>query len=117
MNICLICSLPSCKAIFENSKQLVVHLKNHIREGFCVDCRVLGCGKTYKVLSSLTSHLSRQHKIVKISSAPKDTLSEVSARLDVDINADVEPECNNGLTNIPVSSLPKDDLLQKQTLF
>ena len=76
----------------------------------------MGCGKTYKVLSSFTSHLSRQHKVLP---APENTLSEVpvSENLDVDVNANAESEHNNCSTNVPVSSLSQDDLLKKQALF
>ena len=40
----------------------IKHIKNHIKDGISVNCPIVGCNNSYKVVSSLTSHLSRYHK-------------------------------------------------------
>ena len=56
------CNVRNCHENFYNSRCLIKHLKDHIVEGFTVQCPISGCNKTYNVISSFTSHLSRYHR-------------------------------------------------------
>ena len=58
----LVCTVSICKEQFFNSKVLLKHLKDHILDGFTVQCPASNCDRCYKVVSSFTSHVSRCHK-------------------------------------------------------
>ena len=63
------CSITVCKEKFDDLRGLLKHLKNHIQEGLTVTCPVEKCSKSYRIVSSLTSHISRYHKLTDHSAA------------------------------------------------
>ncbi|XP_062268268.1 uncharacterized protein LOC133974641 [Platichthys flesus] len=55
------CGMALCERKFQNNKDLIAHLKEHIVEGHAVTCPVTGCIRIFKVKSSFTAHMSRKH--------------------------------------------------------
>ena len=53
------CNLTMCKKEFNNSFDLIRHLKFHIRCHYEILCPYVICNKKYSVVSSFSSHLSR----------------------------------------------------------
>lgn len=58
----LTCHVDFCSARCENLTAFYSHLKTHIREGKTVACPYRHCKKSFTVLSTFTSHMSRKHK-------------------------------------------------------
>ncbi|XP_031780303.1 uncharacterized protein LOC100679989 isoform X1 [Nasonia vitripennis] len=57
-----VCSISSCEKDWDCFSDLVKHLKVHIKKNDQITCPMHDCGKKYKVLSSFTSHLTKQHR-------------------------------------------------------
>ncbi|XP_016842392.1 uncharacterized protein LOC103315333 [Nasonia vitripennis] len=57
-----VCSISSCEKEWDCFSDLVKHLKVHIKKNDQITCPMHDCGKKYKVLSSFTSHLTKQHR-------------------------------------------------------
>ena len=57
-----VCNLQHCHLKFCSSRQLISHLKQHIKDGLKVKCPYIGCNSFYKVISSFSAHLSRKHR-------------------------------------------------------
>lgn len=57
----LVCDIGECREKCSDLKNFVLHLKSHIKEGIRVPCP-FKCNKNFSVASSLTSHLSRNHR-------------------------------------------------------
>jgi hypothetical protein len=55
------CSIPLCKIISTSKMDFIRHLRLHIGEGRTVECPVRFCSRKYKVCSSFSCHLSRDH--------------------------------------------------------
>ncbi|KAL2083090.1 hypothetical protein ACEWY4_020863 [Coilia grayii] len=60
----LSCHVDFCSARCETLTTFYSHLKTHIREGKTVVCPYRHCSKSFTVLSTFTSHMSRAHKNV-----------------------------------------------------
>jgi len=58
----LTCHIECCSVHCEDLAGFFSHLKSHLKEGTAVTCPFKQCKKTYSVLSTFTSHLSRCHK-------------------------------------------------------
>lgn len=58
----LTCHVDICSARCETLMAFYSHLKTHIREGKTVACPYRHCSKSFTVLSTFTSHMSRKHK-------------------------------------------------------
>lgn len=56
------CENVSCKKQCTDLKDLLAHLRSHLSKSELVNCPFAKCGKTFKVRSSFTSHISRIHK-------------------------------------------------------
>ena len=69
MSVNFECQLFACGEKFRNSKEIIFYVKKHVREGFLMKCPFVDCLKSYKVVSSFTSHLSRQHHSLSIVTA------------------------------------------------
>ena len=65
MNYDFVCSLSISGVTLCNSKELLQHIKEHIKEGFSMKCPIINCKSSYKIVSSLTSHIARSHKYCK----------------------------------------------------
>jgi hypothetical protein len=55
----LVCSLDSCGQKTEDLQKFLSHLKTHLRAGRSICCPFRHCGKTFSVLLSFKSHISR----------------------------------------------------------
>ena len=55
------CPFSFCAKISQNLKDLLQHLKSHIMQGNEVLCPFEGCSLTFKVKSSFSSHITRNH--------------------------------------------------------
>lgn len=51
------CTTTLCERQFQDAKDLVAHLKEHIVEGRVVSCPLRGCTRVFKVKSSFTAHM------------------------------------------------------------
>jgi len=58
----LTCHVSSCRAKCDSLTEFYSHLKVHIKEGQTIACPFKQCDKTFTVISTFTSHLSRKHK-------------------------------------------------------
>lgn len=58
----LMCHIDYCAVHCEDLTGFLSHLKTHLKEGTAVTCPFQQCKKTFSVLSTFTSHLSRCHK-------------------------------------------------------
>lgn len=56
------CSNTSCHKQCTDLKDLLTHLRSHLSKNELSNCPFGNCGKTFKVRSSFTSHISRIHK-------------------------------------------------------
>lgn len=56
------CENTSCKKPCTDLKDLLAHLRSHLSKNELVNCPFANCGKTFKVRSSFTLHISRIHK-------------------------------------------------------
>ncbi len=57
----LVCDIDVCQEKCSDLKNFILHLKSHIKEGTRVPCPFT-CNKNFSVASTLTSHLSRNHR-------------------------------------------------------
>jgi len=57
----LVCSIASCEKEFVFIVDLIKHCKQHIRNGYSIQCPFQYCSKLYKNVSSFSSHISRCH--------------------------------------------------------
>lgn len=57
-----ICNISICKQQLDTSYKLIKHKKHHMGEGSVITCPFENCIINFKVLSSLTTHLTRYHK-------------------------------------------------------
>ena len=55
------CSVALCKKLCDSYEDLVKHMKVHIRQGINVQCPYVNCSASYSVVSSFSSHISRNH--------------------------------------------------------
>lgn len=62
MLVDLTCHVDFCSAKCDSLTEFYSHLEVHIKEGQVVACPFKQCDKTFKVVSTFTSHLSRKHK-------------------------------------------------------
>ncbi len=58
----LTCHVSSCRAKCDSLTEFYSHIKVHIKEGRTIVCPFKQCDKTFTVVSTFTSHLSRKHK-------------------------------------------------------
>ncbi|XP_064640806.1 uncharacterized protein LOC135495545 [Lineus longissimus] len=58
-----------CEMTCSQYSVLLAHLKQHIKNGVVVTCPFKGCISQYRVISSLTSHLSRIHQVLQQSNS------------------------------------------------
>lgn len=56
------CPFTFCSKILESIKDFLGHLKDHLTQGLEIACPFQGCHLKFKIKTSFTSHLSRQHK-------------------------------------------------------
>lgn len=56
------CENISCQKQYTDLKDHLAHLRSHLSKSELVNCPFAKCGKTFKVRSSFTSHISRIHK-------------------------------------------------------
>jgi hypothetical protein len=59
--VTLHCGLSSCNIICNDAASLIKHMQKHIKDGMSVTCPIKHCPKIYRVKSSFSSHLSRDH--------------------------------------------------------
>ena len=62
MPVDLTCHVDFCSNKSDSLTDFYSHLKVHIKEGRAVACPFMHCDKTFTVVSTFTSHLSRKHK-------------------------------------------------------
>lgn len=58
----LTCHVSTCHAKSDSLTEFYSHLKVHIKEGRTIVCPFKQCDKTFTVVSTFTSYLSRKHK-------------------------------------------------------
>ena len=86
---------------FINSKDVIRHVKYHLHEGFEMSCPYLDCSKSYKVVSSFTSHVSTQHSCLNsdlndVHSVAHETSEDTAASNDCIISScDVNSDSND----------------------
>ena len=56
-----VCTINTCRKEVDSFNLLVKHFKTHIKNGQEVICPYRECNRTYSVVSSFTSHLSKYH--------------------------------------------------------
>ena len=56
------CAFASCQYKCSNLYDFIQHFKVHINDGHSVPCPFTNCNGVFKIVSSFTSHISRQHK-------------------------------------------------------
>ena len=56
-----ICPLKFCQEPFVYLKPYISHLKTHMKYDFSIGCPFPNCTKSYSVVSSFSTHLSRNH--------------------------------------------------------
>lgn len=56
------CENIGCQKVCTDLRDLLSHLRSHLSKRELVNCPFAKCGKTFKVRSSFTSHISRIHK-------------------------------------------------------
>lgn len=56
------CHVDLCSAKSSSLPDFISHIKMHIKEGRRVTCPFMQCGKTFAIISTFTSPLSRKHK-------------------------------------------------------
>jgi hypothetical protein len=61
-SISVICPLEFCRQKTDDLAKYVIHLKSHLKSGVSVSCPFKKCGKSFNVLSSFKSHMSRAHR-------------------------------------------------------
>jgi len=61
VGLSLRCGVISCRVISTDTKSLVKHLHQHIKDGMSVICPIQHCSKRYCIRSSFSGHLSRDH--------------------------------------------------------
>uniref|UniRef100_A0ABD2XNP3 C2H2-type domain-containing protein n=1 Tax=Trichogramma kaykai TaxID=54128 RepID=A0ABD2XNP3_9HYME len=57
-----VCSVALCKKEFDNHHLLIKHLKVHIKDGQEIKCPFENCSKSFTIISSFTSHVTKKHK-------------------------------------------------------
>lgn len=91
----LTCHVDFCSATCDSLTQFYSHLKMHIKEGRTVACPFKHCDKTFTVLSSFTSHMSRRHKkCAERSLIDSITTTGVLSGADASQNSDSDLQCN-----------------------
>ncbi|XP_060772952.1 zinc finger and BTB domain-containing protein 17-like isoform X1 [Neoarius graeffei] len=100
VSVPLKCSFNYCTREYVELKQLVSHLNDHIQEGLHVVCPFDGCGRTFNVKTSLSSHISRIHRGWNTTQISSIYLSDVQARL-----TDSTPE-ESAAAALPLQSTP-----------
>ena len=60
MPVDLTCHVDFCSDKSDSLTDFYAHLKVHIKKGRAVACSFMLCGKTFTVVSTFTSHLSRK---------------------------------------------------------
>lgn len=63
-----VCTLSTCRREFEIFKDLICHLKNHLRRGLTIICPHASCNINYKQVASFSSHLTRKHRNLSVCS-------------------------------------------------
>lgn len=96
VSVPLKCSFNYCTREYVELKQLVSHLNDHIQEGLHVVCPFDGCGRTFNVKTSLSSHISRIHRGWNTTQISSIYLSDVQARL-----TDSTPEVSTYVSTDP----------------
>lgn len=61
IGLTLHCGVQSCNITCTDTKSLISHLHQHIRDGMTVVCPTKLCNKRYRVKSSFSGYLSRDH--------------------------------------------------------
>ena len=59
--VTLLCGVSSCSERCYDASSLIKHMQKHIKDGMSVTCPIKYCNKTYRVKSSFSGHLSRDH--------------------------------------------------------
>ncbi|KAJ8665138.1 hypothetical protein QAD02_006800 [Eretmocerus hayati] len=57
-----ICSLDICRQESNTFSDLLKHLKIHLAKNIEIECPIVGCDKKYKLKSSFTGHMSKNHR-------------------------------------------------------
>ncbi|KAJ8677266.1 hypothetical protein QAD02_013053 [Eretmocerus hayati] len=57
-----ICSLDICRQESNTFSDLLKHLKIHLTNNIEIECPIVGCDKKYKLKSSFTGHMSKNHR-------------------------------------------------------
>ena len=120
MSVDLKCPVPVCREKFFDYKVFVRHLKQHVRDRFSVNCPIINCSKSYSVISSLTSHLSRCHRhlLSGDASMQMNSFDETDFEAESREIVDQSNETSNGDISGNSSSMPNAELpLNKHAMF
>lgn len=106
------CSVEGCTFVSTKLAILCEHLKWHIRDGKKIYCPITGCRKYFRVRSTFSAHLSRNHKC--------DFQRSVCAVPDV--NTEMHDVSTEGFNDVefqdgPAIQLDKDKFLTNLALF
>jgi len=55
------CCVVSCLVKCTGRSNIIKHMRQHIKEGMTMNCPIKGCNKRYRIASSFSCHLSRDH--------------------------------------------------------
>ncbi|KAM3614942.1 uncharacterized protein V6R79_021097, partial [Siganus canaliculatus] len=112
----LACHVDFCTAKCDSLIEFYSHLKGHIKEGRTVVCPFKQCGKTFTVVSTCTSHLSRNHKrngegMIESILAPTGVIGTRATHDDCDLPCDLQLDTAADTEHLEVHPENIDDTL------
>lgn len=91
-----VCTIIICQKEYINYKDFIRHLKDHMLKGESVQCPFPTCTKTYRNVSSFTSHFSKNHKSIsnempnRINSENSNIIDRIEEMENEDVNHELE---------------------------
>lgn len=113
--IALVCNVPLCKKKFDSARCLVAHLKKHVRNNTKIQCCFKLCLKSFKNVSSFSSHISRCHKNL----SEKESTETKNANIDKGNNCNSINSCDSSaeIENVDDCAISKMNMSKEIALF
>lgn len=86
-----ICTAHHCKKTLDSYKELIKHLKAHMKSGLQTSCPFDGCDRMYQNIQSFSGHLSKVHRF---SGSLTNIVSEVDSEQNMNDN-NMDLNCDN----------------------
>lgn len=109
-----ICTNIICKAECDNYDKYIKHLKSHLRIKEEIRCPYNNCAMKYKILSSYTSHVSKQHSNHDNTMEFREIVHEVNPNDDMPLFYAMNCIDDQDLENYESSVPPKPELMNQE---